>query len=88
MAGKLPKFTVPSMTPQEGADVAKALQDRLKALIDPALTLKHVHWNVVGPNFIAVHKMLDPQVVGVRGMVDETAERIPTRGSRRGHRRW
>ena len=80
MAGKLPKFTVPSMTPQQGADVAKALQDRLNALSDLALTLKHVHWNVVGPNFIGVHTMLDPQVDAVRGMVDETAERIATLG--------
>ena len=48
--------------------------------IDLALTLKHVHWNVVGPNFIAVHQMLDPQVAGVQAMVDTTAERIATLG--------
>jgi starvation-inducible DNA-binding protein len=56
------------------------LQDRLNSLNDLALTLKHVHWNVTGPNFIAVHTMLDPQVEGVRAMVDETAERIATLG--------
>jgi starvation-inducible DNA-binding protein len=50
-------------------------------LNDLALTLKHIHWNVVGPNFIAVHTMLDPQVDGVRLMVDETAERIATLGA-------
>ena len=37
-------------------------------------------WNAVGPNFIAVHTMLDPQVDAVRGMADETAERIATLG--------
>src|SRR6185437_1963887 len=47
---------------------------------DLALTLKHVHWNVVGPHFIAVHTMLDPQVDAVRLMVDATAERIATLG--------
>ncbi len=39
-----------------------------------------MHWNVVGPHFIAVHEMLDPQVDAVRAMVDATAERIATLG--------
>jgi starvation-inducible DNA-binding protein len=76
----IPKFTVPSMTTEQGAEVAGVLQDRLNALNDLALTLKHIHWNVVGPHFIAVHTMLDPQVEAVREMVDETAERIATLG--------
>lgn len=80
MASKLPKYTVPSLSPSEGAKVAEVLQDRLHALNDLALTLKHVHWNVVGPHFIAVHEMLDPQVVAVRAMVDQIAERIATLG--------
>ncbi|WP_028046714.1 Dps family protein [Cellulomonas sp. URHE0023] len=76
----LPKYTVPSLTPQEGADVAAVLQQRLDSLNDLALTLKHIHWNVVGPHFIAVHEMLDPQVEAVRLMVDAIAERIATLG--------
>ncbi len=81
MASKeLPKFTVPSLTPEEGAEVAAILQGRLHALNDLHLTLKHVHWNVVGPNFIAVHEMLDPQVDAVRLQADEIAERIATLG--------
>ncbi len=78
---ELPKFTVPSLTPEEGAEVAAILQERLHALNDLHLTLKHVHWNVVGPNFIAVHEMLDPQVDAVRNQVDEIAERIATLGT-------
>ena len=74
-------FTVPGMKPDDGAKVADALQERLVALIDLSLTLKHVHWNVVGPTFIGVHQMLDPQVAGVALMVDETAERIATLGT-------
>ena len=35
---------------------------------------------MVGPTFIGVHEMLDPQVDAVRGMTDETAERIATLG--------
>ena len=74
------RFTVPTMSAAAGTKVAGILQDRLNALNDLALTLKHVHWNVVGPHFIAVHEMLDPQVDAVRAMVDVTAERIATLG--------
>ena len=77
---QLPKYTVPSLTPEQGQEVARILQLRLTALNDLALTLKHIHWNVVGPHFIAVHEMLDPQVDAVRLMVDATAERIATLG--------
>src|SRR3954447_6575552 len=74
------KFTVPSMSTSDGTEVAAILQERLNALTDLHLTLKHVHWNVVGPHFIAVHEMLDPQVEAVRAMADATAERIATLG--------
>jgi starvation-inducible DNA-binding protein len=74
------KFTVPGMTTSEGTEVANLLQDRLNALTDLHLTLKHIHWNVVGPHFIAVHEMLDPQVEAVRAMADATAERMATLG--------
>lgn len=68
------------MATKDAELVIGLLQDRLNALNDLALTLKHIHWNVVGPHFIAVHTMLDPQVDSVRLMVDETAERIATLG--------
>src|SRR5882757_8479945 len=80
MSPKLPRYTVPSLTPEQGAEVAEILQQRLHALNDLHLTLKHVHWNVVGPHFIGVHEMIDPQVEAVRAMVDEIAERIATLG--------
>jgi starvation-inducible DNA-binding protein len=73
-------FTVPGMSTRDGTEVAAILQDRLNTLTDLHLTLKHVHWNVVGPHFIAVHEMLDPQVDAVRAMTDTTAERIATLG--------
>jgi starvation-inducible DNA-binding protein len=65
---------------QNAGAVIHLLNRLLHALNDLALTLKHVHGNVVGPHFIAVHEMLDPQVEAVRGMGDETAERISTLG--------
>src|SRR6266576_1790420 len=73
-------YTVPGMSSDDAAHVVELLQDRLNALNDLALTLKHIHWNVVGPQFISVHTMLDPQVDAVRLMADETAERIATLG--------
>jgi starvation-inducible DNA-binding protein len=75
-----PHYTVPGMKPDAAGEIIGLLQDRLNALNDLALTLKHVHWNVVGPHFIAVHTMLDPQVDEVRLMVDALAERIATLG--------
>jgi starvation-inducible DNA-binding protein len=73
-------YTVPGMKTGDAEKVVTLLQERLNSLSDLALTLKHVHWNVVGPNFIAVHTMLDPQVDAVREMVDDIAERIATLG--------
>jgi starvation-inducible DNA-binding protein len=69
-------YTVPGIESREAQSVIGLLQDRLNALNDLALTLKHIHWNVVGPHFIAVHTMLDPQVDAVRLVVDTTAERV------------
>ena len=73
-------YTVPGMKSDSAERVTALLQDRLNSLSDLALTLKHVHWNVVGPNFISVHTMLDPQVDAVRAMADAIAERIATLG--------
>ncbi len=74
------KITVAGLDDVDAATTAELLSGRLAALIDLQLTLKHVHWNVVGPNFIGVHEMLDPQVDAVREMTDTVAERIATMG--------
>lgn len=60
--------------------VIDLLQGRLNAYNDLQLTLKHVHWNVVGPSFIGVHEMIDPEVDQVRLNADAVAERIATLG--------
>jgi starvation-inducible DNA-binding protein len=73
-------LTVPGLDTATGHAVADALQMRVHALNDLQLTLKHAHWNVVGPHFIGVHEMLDPQIDGVRAMVDALAERMSTLG--------
>jgi starvation-inducible DNA-binding protein len=74
------KFTVPGLSDAKSRKVADLLQKQLSTYNDLHLTLKHVHWNVVGPSFIGVHEMIDPQVELVRGYADEVAERIATLG--------
>ena len=74
------EFTVPGLTDKEGLEVAEILQKQLSTYNDLHLTLKHIHWNVVGPNFIGVHTMIDPQVESVRGYADDVAERIAALG--------
>jgi starvation-inducible DNA-binding protein len=73
-------YSIPGLTPEQCDALAAILQERLSAYNDLHLTLKHVHWNVVGPNFIGVHEMIDPQVELVRGFADAVAERIAALG--------
>ena len=73
-------YSVPGLSEEGSAQLNEMLQGRLSAYNDLHLTLKHVHWNVVGPNFIGVHEMIDPQVDAVRAMTDQVAERIATLG--------
>lgn len=75
-----PRLTVPGLDEQVAAEVVSVLEHRLASLLDLQLTLKHIHWNVVGVNFISVHEFLDPQVDSVRAMSDATAERIAALG--------
>ncbi|WP_099223784.1 DNA starvation/stationary phase protection protein Dps [Mycobacterium persicum] len=75
------QFTIPGLTDKQGTRLAELLQKQLSTYNDLHLTLKHIHWNVVGPNFIGVHEMIDPQVESVRGYADEVAERIAALGA-------
>ena len=75
-----PATTVPGLSDEQSVTIISILQERLAALLDLQLTLKHIHWNVVGVNFISVHEFLDPQVDSVREMSDAVAERIATLG--------
>lgn len=73
-------FTAPGLAADKADQVIEILQGRLNTYNDLHLTLKHVHWNVVGPSFIGVHEMIDPEVDAVRLNADEVAERIATLG--------
>jgi starvation-inducible DNA-binding protein len=60
--------------------VAALLNARLAELIDLQLALKHAHWNVKGPHFIALHEMFDEMVDSYDAHVDDMAERITALG--------
>lgn len=74
------QYAPSGMDAETAEQVSELLQDRLVSLVDMGLTLKHAHWNVVGPGFMSVHEMIDEHVESVRAMADELAERIATLG--------
>lgn len=52
------------------------LNARLADAIALALAVKQAHWNVKGPNFIAVHELLDTLHTNLRDHGDVMAERV------------
>jgi len=62
------------------AAVAELLNKRLADLIDLQLQTKQAHWNVKGPNFIALHELFDSIAEELEDHVDDVAERITALG--------
>ena len=56
------------------------LNARLADAVDLSTQMKQAHWNVKGPNFIALHELFDQIHGGVLGHMDEIAERITALG--------
>lgn len=54
------------------------LNARVLDAIDLRLAIKQAHWNVKGPNFIALHELFDQIQARVDGFVDDIAERSVT----------
>jgi starvation-inducible DNA-binding protein len=62
------------------AKVIETLNARLADAIDLGAQAKHAHWNVKGPNFIALHELFDKIAESVEEHIDELAERITALG--------
>lgn len=56
------------------------LNARLADTLDLATVMKHAHWNVNGPRFIALHEMFDAITDAVRIHADDIAERAVALG--------
>ena len=56
--------------------VAALLQERLSDAIDLVTHAKQAHWNVKGPNFIALHELFDKVYENAGEYADLLAERI------------
>lgn len=78
MAKLLPtKNDLPANTKHVVIDMLNA---RLADSIDLALAIKQAHWNVKGPNFIAIHEFFDTLRQAIDPLVDEMAERVAQLG--------
>jgi len=62
--------------------VAELLNARLADAIDLGTQTKHAHWNVKGPNFIALHELFDQVAESVEDQIDTIAERVTALGGR------
>jgi starvation-inducible DNA-binding protein len=71
-----------------GIDVAPATRERLVPMLNQCLAdmtdlftqTKHAHWNVKGPQFIALHELFDQMAGRVAEHCDLLAERVAALG--------
>lgn len=64
------------------ADAISLLQTQLVAAAGLFTQVKQAHWNVKGPNFIALHELFDSVAEIVEDHGDSLAERITALGGR------
>ncbi len=61
-------------------NVIVILNERLSDAIDLQSQVKQAHWNVKGPNFIALHELFDKISDAALEHIDDIAERITSLG--------
>lgn len=62
------------------APIVEMLNARLADAIDLGAQSKQAHWNVKGPNFIALHELFDQVAEHIEDHIDTLAERITALG--------
>jgi starvation-inducible DNA-binding protein len=65
---------------RQRAKLEQLLNARLADALDLASASKQAHWNVKGPNFIALHELFDQLHGNIEQHVDTIAERIAALG--------
>ena len=68
------------LPPATRARSIELLNARLADAIDLQTQAKYAHWNVKGPNFIALHELFDKVAETVEDQVDTIAERVTALG--------
>ena len=70
-------FTTENDLPKkQRKELNELMNQRLADAVDLQMQMKQAHWNVKGPNFIALHELFDKVAEGVESYVDLIAERI------------
>jgi starvation-inducible DNA-binding protein len=60
--------------------MVELLNGRLADAIDLGTQAKQAHWNVKGPNFIALHELFDQVAEHIEDQIDTLAERVTALG--------
>jgi len=69
-------MTTKTATRVASSEMIETLNHHLAFAADLRSQVKQAHWNVVGPNFIALHKLFDSQAEILALQADEFAERV------------
>jgi starvation-inducible DNA-binding protein len=70
------------LPPNTRARVIELLNARLADAIYLGAATKHAHWNVKGPNFVALHELFDKLAETLEDHIDTLAERVTALGGR------
>jgi len=66
--------------PANAAEVAQSLNRLLADEHVLYIKTRKAHWNVEGPDFLAIHRFFEEQYKQLEGVIDDIAERIRTIG--------